>query len=283
MASTRDTHDDPNAGARSTIRGFVHARSSDRVVLAPDTASAVCVVTDAAPGESVVLDLEAELTGGRHAGVPGSRVVPAHVDLTTTMAALERELAAWPTALLVVPAVARTTGEVLPLSKLAAMAHRHHARLLVDGTELAARRVINLTSHGADYVVLAGRQPAGNGPAAVVGRADWMTGVSDSTADPAALRGVAQACEAVADLGFEWIGLHEQALSDVLDEALGRLPGTRRLQLWADVTDRVGIASVAVAGRDDPVRLRWGFGTGHNELALQLDSLADVVFEQEKS
>jgi selenocysteine lyase/cysteine desulfurase len=185
--------------------------------------------------------------------------------------------------LLIVPGVGGATGDVLPLSKFAAIAHRHRARLLVDASDLAARRVINMTSHGIDYVVLAGRQLAGYGPATIVGRPDWMTRVAGIEPDPAVLRGLAQSCVAVTDLGFEWIGLHEESLSEVLDAALQRLPGTRRLQLWPDVSDRVGIASVAIAGRDDPIGLRWGFGTGQNELARQLNSLADVVLEQERS
>jgi selenocysteine lyase/cysteine desulfurase len=110
-----------------------------------------------------------------------------------------------------------------------------------------------------------------------------LNSVTGIDPDSAILRGYVQAFSAVADLGFEWIGLHEHALSDRLDEAIRRLPGARRLRLWADVTDRVGVASVAVAGRQDPYSVRWGFDTGQSDLARQLDALTDVVFEQEKS
>lgn len=275
MASTRDPH--------TVLAEFVHARSGDAVVLASDADDAVRKVVDAAPGQSVLLDLTAGLGDRRTGDHAGDRLVAAQVDLTTTLAALDRELSVRPAALLIVPGVAPSTGEVLPLSKLAAVAHRHGARLLVDASELAARRVINMTSHGIDYVVFTGRQLAGHGPAVVVGRPDWLRDVIGVEADPSALDGLAQGCDEVAGLGFEWIGLHEQALSDTLDEALQRLPGTRRLRLWADVADRVGIASVAVAGREAPFALRWGFETGRYDVAQQLDSLADVVFEQEKS
>ena len=275
MASRRDPY--------TVLAEFVHARVGDTVVLASDADEAVRKVIDAAPGQSVVLDLTAGLGHRRTEDHAGDRLVPAQVDLTTTLAALDRELSTRPAALLIVPGVAPSTGEVLPLSKLAAVAHRHGVRLLVEASELAARRVINMTSHGIDYVVFAGRQLAGSGPAAVVGRPDWLGDVVGFDAEPSALSEFARGCDRVASLGFEWIGLHEQALSDTLDAALRRLPGTRRLRLWADVADRVGIASVAVAGREAPFALRWDSTTGRHDVAQQLDSLADVVFEQEKS
>lgn len=55
-------------------------------------------------------------------------MVPAQVDLATTLAAAEAELTARPAELLVVPGVAEPTAEVRPLSRLASIAHRHGAR-----------------------------------------------------------------------------------------------------------------------------------------------------------
>ncbi|PXW35516.1 UNVERIFIED_CONTAM: aminotransferase class V [Williamsia faeni] len=260
---------------REEIARFVKARPTDRVLFAPDYAEAVALVAAAAPGEILTLDLTADLATTE---APSRRVVPAQIDLTTTLAAVDSELARRPAALVIVPAVASATGEVLPLPTLAAIAHRRGARLLVDGSDIVSRRAVNLTSHGIDYLVLSG--PSVAGPAVVVGRSDWLAESDDAAPE---INIVLPPRQLVSDLGYEWVGLHEQACSDWLDAEIDRLPGIRRLHLWTDARDRVGIASVAVSGHRRPVVLRWDAGTGIDELARQLNSLAENVFEQEKS
>lgn len=264
---------------KDVLARFVHARTTDRVVFSDDVDEALGLLSVHA-GDRVVLDVGVGLDASDTAG---ERVVPAQVDLVTTLAAVEAELKVRPADLLVVPGVADPTGEVLPLSRLASIAHRNGARLVVDAGELATRRIINLTSHGIDYVVLSGQAIAGFGPAAIIGRDDWLPETDTHHVNPAVAHGFAQAAVAVGDLGFDWIGLHEESLSAVVDDAVSRLPGARRLRLWPDARDRVGLAAVAVAGRFEPVNIRWGIGTGHKELARQLNSLANVVFEQETS
>ena len=261
---------------REEIARIVKARPTDRVLFASDYAEAVALVGAAAPGEILTLDLTAGLAATTAA--PSRRVVPAQIDLTTTLAAVDSELARRPAALLIVPAVAAATGEVLPLPALAAIAHRRGARLLVDGSDIVSRRAVNLTSHGIDYLVLSG--PSVAGPAVVVGRSDWLADSADSASE---IDIALPPRHLVSDLGYEWVGLHEQACSDWLDAETDRLPGIRRLHLWTDARDRVGIASLAVSGHPEPVVLRWDAGTGIDELARQLNSLAENVFEQEKS
>lgn len=265
---------------KDVLAGFVRARVDDRVLFTEDVAEAVGLLVGQVPGEVVVLDVRAGLDVGN---ASGRRVVPAQVDLAATLAAVEAEFVSRDAALLIVPGVVDSTGEVLPLPRLAAIAHRHGARILVDAGELATRRIINLTSHGIDYVVLSGATIAGFGPAAIIGRGDWLPAADPVHVGASVAQGFAQAALAVADLGFDWIGLHEEALSAVVDDAVRTLPGARRLRLWPDARDRVGLAEVAVAGRFEPVPIRWGIGTGHKELARQLNTLANVVYEQEAS
>ncbi|HEY9312584.1 aminotransferase class V-fold PLP-dependent enzyme [Williamsia sp.] len=262
---------------RVEIARIVKARPTDRVLPVSDLAEAVALVSDAAPGDVLTLDLTADLASGAR------RVVPAQIDLSTTLAAVDSELERRPAALLIVPAVAKATGEVLPLAALAAIAHRRGGRILVDASEILARRAVNLTSHGIDYLVWSGPSVAGSsvaGPAVVVGRADWLADTRDPTHGGTALP---LARDLIPEHGYEWAGLHEQALSDWLDDEIGRFPGIRRLQLWTDARDRVGIASLAVAGHSEPVAVRWDAATGIEDLARQLNSLAENVLEQEKS
>lgn len=271
----------PVPDPKDVLAGFVRARVDDRVLFADDVDEAIALITTPLSGDVVLLDVRGDLETSTAS--PGFRRVAAQVDLAHTLAALEAEFVAREAELLIVPGVVDATGEVLPLPRLAAIAHRHGARVLVDAGELATRRVINLTSHGIDYVVLSGAIIAGFGPAAVIGRGDGLPPVDSAHVDTAVAHGLAQAAIAVVDLGFDWIGLHEESLSAVVDDAVRALPGARRLRLWPDVRDRVGLAEIAVAGRYEPVSIRWGIGTGHKELARQLNTLAHVVFEQEAS
>jgi hypothetical protein len=271
----------PAAHPRDVLAGFVRARVDDRVLFAEDVDEAVALVADQVSGDVVMLDVRADLATSTAS--PGFRVVAAQVDLAHTLAAVEAEFVAGDAELLIVPGVVDSTGEVLPLPRLAAIAHRHGARILVDAGQLAPRRVLNLTSHGIDYVVLSGATIAGFGPAALIGRGDRLPQADSVHVDGSVAHGFAQAALAIADLGFDWIGLHEESLSAVVDEAVRALPGARRLRLWPDARDRVGLTEIAVAGRFEPVPIRWGVGTGHKEIARQLDVLAHVVFEQEAS
>jgi hypothetical protein len=271
---------DSTPDARDVLLRFVRARSDDGVVFARDLDQALDLLTGCVADGVVVFDPCADLDAS---DTSGTRIVGAQVDIASTLASVEAELRAQPARLLIVPGVAGHTGEVLPLPRFAAVAHRHGARLVVDAGELATRRIINLTSHGIDYVVLSGRKVAGFGPTAVIGRADWLPPNDSTLVDATVAQGFAEACAAVADLGFDWIGLHEEALSAVVDDAVARLPGARRLRLWPDLPDRVGLAALAVAGRFEPILIRWDLGTGQKELARQLDALAHVVFEQETS
>ncbi|WP_207837477.1 aminotransferase class V-fold PLP-dependent enzyme [Williamsia soli] len=271
----------PAPDPKDVLAGFVRARVDDRVLFADDVDEAIALVADHVSGDVVLLDVRADLEISTAS--PGYRVVAAQVDLAHTLAAVEAEFIAREAELLIVPGVVDATGEVLPLSRLAAIAHRHGARVLVDAGQLATRRVINLTSHGIDYVVLSGAIIAGFGPAAVIGRGDRLPPADPAHVTAPVAHGFAQAVLAIADLGFDWIGLHEESLSAVVDEAVRALPGARRLTLWPDARDRVGLAEIAVAGRFETVPIRWGIGTGHAELSRQLNTLANVVFEQEAS
>ena len=59
--------------------------------------------------------------------------------------------------------------------QIAAVAHRHGARVLVDAAQLAPHRRIDIAALGVDYVALSGHKlyaPFGGG--VLVGRRDWL-------------------------------------------------------------------------------------------------------------
>ncbi|MGC4961481.1 aminotransferase class V-fold PLP-dependent enzyme [Gordonia sp. DT101] len=273
--------------AREVIRGFVRARADDAVVFTRGTTDAINLAAHATRGDVVVLDIEhhANLLPWCAPDRDGSsrvRVVGACATIDDTLAALEAELAAAPAALLAVTAASNVTGEVLPIGRLASIAHRNGARILIDAAQLVAHRRVSMVGHGIDYLVFSGHKlyaPFGAG--VLIGRPDWLDaaepylaggGASASVsvgatggdtaiewhAGPARHEAgspnvlgavsIAAACDALDAIGFEHIGLHEELLRARLDDGLATIDGVTELRIFEDSTDRVGIAGFDVDG-----------------------------------
>ncbi|MDP0396885.1 aminotransferase class V-fold PLP-dependent enzyme [Tsukamurella strandjordii] len=268
--------------ARDIVAEFIGARADDHVIFTGNTTDSLNLLAACVPGEVVVLDCE------HHANLLpwkriGARVVSAPLSIEGTLAAVEAELSRRPAALLSVTGASNVTGEVLPIRRLAALAHRHGARIAVDGAQLVPHRRISLRDSGIDYLAFSGHKlyaPFGSG--VLVGRADWFdeaepyrcgggagyevigTPVAKSVevawhtgparheaGSPNVLGAVAigAACEAIAELGEAEIARHEHYLTDLLLGSLNRIDGVRPLRIWADSTDRVGIVAFTVDGR----------------------------------
>ncbi|MGB3699533.1 MAG: aminotransferase class V-fold PLP-dependent enzyme [Gordonia sp. (in: high G+C Gram-positive bacteria)] len=261
--------------ARESVRRFLGGRADDTVVFTRNTTDSLNLAAHVVPGDVVVLDIEhhANLLPWTRTG--RARVVSAAGTVEETIARLEAELAASPAALLAVTGASNVTGEVLPIGRLAAAAHRHGARILVDAAQLAPHRGISLASWGIDYLALSGHKlyaPFGAG--VLIGRSDWFDAAepylagggasasvaADGTVDwhagaarheagsPNVLGAVAlaAAADALDGIGFEAIGYHEHRLRQRLDEGLALLPGVRTLRVFDDAPDSVGIVAFAV-------------------------------------
>lgn len=255
--------------ARVTVAGHVGARVDDLVVFTRNTTDALNLLARAVPGETVVLDLE------HHANLlpwRDRRVVIGRPTIAETLVALDAELAARPAALLSVTGASNVTGEVLPLPALAAIAHRHGARLAVDAAQLLPHRRVDLAASGIDYLAFSGHKayaPYGSG--ALVGRADWLDaapahlvggGAVDAvrldrvdwkhgaerheagTPNVLGIAALARALEELERLGEEARRSHEDALTTRLHEGLARQSGVRVLRGFDDADDRVGIATI---------------------------------------
>lgn len=267
--------------ARSEVSCFLRARPGDSVVFTRNTTDAINLLAAAVPGETVVLDVE------HHANLlpwtrRGRRVVACRDTVDETLEALAVELRRAPAALLAVTGASNVTGEVLPIGRLADLAHDAGARILVDAAQLAPHRAISMAGTGIDHLVFSGHKlyaPFGAG--VLVGRADWLdaaepyllgggatvdvdgaetggdgivwhTGAARHEAGSPNVLGaiaIAAACRAITDRGFDRIGVHEHDLRLRLDAGLDALPGVERLRIFADDDlDRVGIAAFTVAG-----------------------------------
>lgn len=264
--------------ARETVRRFVGGRADDTVVFTRNTTDAINLAAQAVPGDVVVLDIEhhANLLPWQRTG--RARVVVAQPTFAETVAALDAELSRKPAALLAITAASNVTGEVLPIRTLTALAHRHGARILVDGAQLVAHRPVSLAGYGIDYLVFSGHKVyAPFGAGVLIGRADWLdvappylvgggatahvdlvdgtdwhTGPARHEAGSPNVVGavaIAAAVDAIKNIGFELLGYHERDLLARLDEGLAELDGVTALRIFDDVDDRVGIAGFSVDGR----------------------------------
>lgn len=260
--------------ARETIAEQVGARPDDVVVFTRNTTDALTLLASAVPGRVVHFDIE------HHANLLPWRgaewaVVLADATLDGSLTGLEHELAMAPTALVAVTGASNVTGECLPLARIAELAHRHGARLAVDGAQLAPHRAVDLASTGIDYFACSGHKlyaPYGGG--ALVGRRDWLDAAAPHQPGGGAVVSVSlngvewkpsparheggtpnlvgavalgAAFQALSSLSFEAIREHELALYDDLLDGLSRL-GIEVLRIWPEHQELVGVASFNVPG-----------------------------------
>jgi selenocysteine lyase/cysteine desulfurase len=256
------------------IAEHTNARADDVVIFTRNTTDALNLLAGAIPGRVVHLDIE------HHANLLPWRAddftaVVAPGSPADTIAALDAELAREPAALLAVTGASNVTGECPPLQQLAQLAHRHGARLAVDGAQLAPHRPVDLAATGIDYFACSGHKLyAPYGAGALIGRRDWLDAapphqpgggaVVSVTLDgvewkrgPARHEGgtpnlvgavaLAAAFDALERLGFDTIIAHEQGLYERLLIGLGR-HGIEPLLIWPAHTDRVGVVSFNIPG-----------------------------------
>jgi selenocysteine lyase/cysteine desulfurase len=199
-----------------------------------------------------------------------------------TLARLDAELGARPAALVAITGCSNVTGEVLPVTQVVEVAHRHGARVVVDAAQWAPHRRIDLAGVGADYLAFSGHKLyAPYGAGVLVGRRDWLDEAPAYLAGGGAVRSVtvdgttwaaapqrheagtpnvlgavalAAACEALAALEPGAADLHEATLTQRLLDGLATLDGVEVLSIWPDLHDRAGVVGFVVQGQD-PARL----------------------------
>jgi selenocysteine lyase/cysteine desulfurase len=248
-------------------------------VFTRNTTDALNLLATVVPGRVLCLDVEhhANLLPWRATKCAGTlRTLPAAATVGDTLAALETELRTTPTALLTVTGASNVTGEVLPLGRIAAIAHAAGARVAVDAAQLAPHRRVDLAATGVDYVAFSGHKLyAPYGAGALIGRRDWLDAAAPYLAGGGAVTQVdldgatwapgphrheagtpnvlgvaalAQACRTLAPVLDGPGPEHERALLDRLATGLATVPGVTPLQIWPDSPDRVAVQSFTVAG-----------------------------------
>ena len=261
--------------ARRDVASFAGAGNGDVVIFTRNTTDALNLLASATPGPVVHLDIE------HHANLlpwqaRGGRVVLARATLAGTLAALEAELGRAPAALLSVTGASNVTGECLPLPEIASLAHRHGARVAVDGAQLVPHRRVDMRAIRADYLAFSGHKiyaPFGAG--ALIGKRDWLDAAPPYLAGGGAVRHVtveaarwassperheagtpnvigavalATACQVIAALPDGARQAHESALLHRLDQGLAAV-GARVHRIWPGPADRVPVVSFSLPGQ----------------------------------
>ena len=284
--------------ARRTVAAFLDCRGTDQVVFTRSTTDSLNLLAAALPDGCEVFVFETE----HHAALlpwRGARVTcldapssPRQAVETLERALADRDLSPSSRlrsnrggpggpALVCVTGASNVTGELWPVRELAAAAHAHGARIVLDAAQLAPHHPVSVRDLDVDWVAFSGHKlyaPFGSG--VLAGRADWLReaepylagggasrrvtrrtdgGVDVEWHDGAArheagspnvigAHAIASACGALTEAGFDTLLAREEHLIRTVREGLADVPEVRFLSLFGDDAPRVGVLSFVVEG-----------------------------------
>ncbi|MEV6264199.1 aminotransferase class V-fold PLP-dependent enzyme [Streptomyces sp. NPDC051784] len=271
--------------ARVTVAEFLGCRAEDQLVFTRSTTDSLNLLAAALPADCQVFVFETE----HHASLlPWRDARVTFLDAPRTpgqaVETLERALAArdpYGPALVCVTGASNVTGELWPVKELAAAAHAHGARIVLDAAQLAPHHPVDIAELDVDWVAFSGHKlyaPFGAG--VLAGRADWLVAAEPYLAGGGASRkvsrrtdggvdvewhttaarheagspnvigvlSIAAACKALTEAGFGRLVEREQRLVARVREGLADVPEVKVLSLFGDDAPRVGVISFVVEG-----------------------------------
>ncbi|MEV0181202.1 aminotransferase class V-fold PLP-dependent enzyme [Streptomyces sp. NPDC050625] len=271
--------------ARATVAEFLDCRDADQVIFTRSTTDSLNLLAAALPADCHVFVFETE----HHASLlPWKDARVSYLDAPRSpreaVATLERALAdrdPHGPALVCVTGASNVTGELWPVRELAAAAHAHGARIVLDAAQLAPHHPVSVQDLDVDWVAFSGHKlyaPFGSG--VLAGRADWLRAAEPYLAGGGASRGVsrradggvavewhetaarheagspnvigvysiASACKALTEAGFDTLVAREEHLIRKVRDGLAEVPQVRVLSLFGDDAPRVGVISFVVEG-----------------------------------
>ncbi|WP_425834794.1 aminotransferase class V-fold PLP-dependent enzyme [Streptomyces fractus] len=271
--------------SRVAVAEFLGCRVDDQVVFTRSTTDSLNLLAAALPAGCEVFVFETE----HHASLlPWREARVTYLNAPRTpdeaVATLERALAdrePYGPALVCVTGASNVTGELWPVRELAAAAHAHGARIVLDAAQLAPHHPVSVQELDVDWVAFSGHKlyaPFGSG--VLAGRSDWLTdaepylaggGASKKVARRAdggvdvewqttaarheagspnviGVYSIASACKALTEAGFDNLVAREQYLIRKVQEGLAAVPEVKVLSLFGDEAPRVGVLSFVVEG-----------------------------------
>ncbi|GGW67133.1 aminotransferase [Streptomyces lucensis JCM 4490] len=271
--------------ARKAVAAFLGCRDGDQVVFTRSTTDSLNLLARALPADCQVFVFETE----HHASLlPWQDGKVTYLDAPRSprqaVETLERALAdrdPHGPALVCVTGASNVTGELWPVRELAAAAHTHGARIVLDAAQLAPHHPVDVRDLDVDWVAFSGHKlyaPFGCG--VLAGRADWLReagpyllgggasrrvtrradgGVDVEWHESAARHeagspnvigayAIASACKALTEAGWDDLVARERHLVRTVREGLAGVPEVRILSLFGDDAPRVGVISFVVEG-----------------------------------
>ncbi|MEU4347309.1 aminotransferase class V-fold PLP-dependent enzyme [Streptomyces sp. NPDC023838] len=271
--------------SRAAVAEFLDCRADDQIVFTRSTTDSLNLLAQVIPADCQVFVFETE----HHASLlPWRDARVTYLDAPRTpqqaVATLERALAdrdPYGPALVCVTGASNVTGELWPVKELAAAAHAHGARIVLDAAQLAPHHPVSVRELDVDWIAFSGHKlyaPFGSG--VLAGRADWLResepylaggGASRTVARRAdggvdvewhttaarheagspnviGVYAIASACKALTEAGFEGLVERERHLIAKVREGLAAVPEVRVLSLFGDDAPRVGVISFVVDG-----------------------------------
>ncbi|MHB9862415.1 aminotransferase class V-fold PLP-dependent enzyme [Streptomyces sp. YIM S03343] len=271
--------------ARRTVTGFLDCRPDDQLIFTRSTTDSLNLLAAALPADCQVYVFETE----HHAALlpwQNARltVLDAPRSPGEAVENLQRALAGRDPhgpALVCVTGASNVTGELWPVRELAAAAHAHGARIVLDAAQLAPHHPVSVRDLDVDWVAFSGHKlyaPFGSG--VLAGRADWLKAADPYLAGGGASRrvtrgadgkvvvewhdsaarheagspnvigaySIASACTALTEAGFGSLVAREQRLVTRVRAGLAEIPQVTVLSLFGDDAPRVGVVSFVVDG-----------------------------------
>ncbi|MFE9002664.1 aminotransferase class V-fold PLP-dependent enzyme [Streptomyces sp. NPDC007875] len=273
--------------SRKDVAAFLGCREDDQVVFTRSTTDSLNLLAAVAPRGTEVFVFETE----HHASLlPWEqrkdvtvRYLSAPRSPRQAVETLEKALAgrAEGPALVCVTGASNVTGELWPVRELAAAAHAHGARIVLDAAQLAPHHPVDIAEADVDWVAFSGHKlyaPFGAG--VLAGRADWLREARPYLAGGGASRkvtrrddggldvewhttaarheagspnvigvyAIASACRALSEAGFEGLVARERELIEKVRTGLAEVPEVRVLSLFGDDAPRVAVLSFVVEG-----------------------------------
>ncbi|WP_405524537.1 aminotransferase class V-fold PLP-dependent enzyme [Streptomyces canus] len=271
--------------ARRTVTEFLDCRDDDQLVFTRSTTDSLNLLAAVLPADCQVFVFETE----HHASLlPWKDARVTYLDAPRTprqaVETLEKALAdrdPQGPALVCVTGASNVTGELWPVRELAAAAHSHGARIVLDAAQLAPHHPLSVRDLDVDWVAFSGHKlyaPFGSG--VLAGRADWLRAADPYLAGGGASRkvtrredggvdvewhesaarheagspnvigaySIASACRALTEAGFDTLVAREQHLIEKVGTGLAEVPEVRVLSLFGDDAPRVGVISFVVEG-----------------------------------
>ncbi|MET7731674.1 aminotransferase class V-fold PLP-dependent enzyme [Streptomyces sp. NPDC005402] len=271
--------------ARRTVTEFLDCRDDDQLIFTRSTTDSLNLLAAALPVDCQVFVFETE----HHASLlPWKDARVSYLDAPRTprqaVETLEKALADRDPdgpALVCVTGASNVTGELWPVRELAAAAHAHGARIVLDAAQLAPHHPLSVRDLDVDWVAFSGHKlyaPFGSG--VLAGRADWLKAADPYLAGGGASRkvtrredggvdvewhdsaarheagspnvigaySIASACKALTEAGFDSLVAREQYLIEKVRQGLAEVPEVRVLSLFGDDAPRVGVISFVVEG-----------------------------------